>query len=56
MRIEWEITKSNLYGTFSLVERIESNRKVVTNNEGMKKGCKTSHTVRASPVRDIKRR
>ena len=32
--------------------RIASRREVVTNSVGMKAGCKTCQTVRASPVRD----
>ena len=50
------MTNSNLYATFSDVNRMVIKRKVVTNNVGMKNGCKTSHTVLASPVRDIRRR
>ena len=42
----------NLYATFSEVNRIVSKREVATNNVGANAGCKTSHTVRASPVRD----
>jgi len=45
---------SNLCDTFSEANKIISRSEVATNNVGMKAGCRTPHTVRASPARDIK--
>ncbi len=44
--------KSILCAVFSVDKRIGTRTEVVTNSAGMKAGCKTSQTVRASPVRE----